>query len=238
MTFRAVLGWRLTLTILSLGLLTACGAAAPAQESSAAPPAEPEIPEAEVAGASDDPLQPAGDLTIFRFDPSATEARFIIGEILGGQPNTVIGVNGGVIGEILVDPSEPQASQIGVITIDATGFVTDNNLRNRAIRQFVLESDRYPLITFAPTAVAGLPDQVSVGESLSFQIIGDLTIRNVTRTVTFDASLTVVSEGEIAATATATIDRADFELSIPAVPRVAGVDEQVLLEIEFVALAN
>lgn len=52
------------------------------------------------------------------------------------------------------------------------------------------------------------------------------------------ATLTVVSAGELAGSAAATIERADFDLTIPTVPRVAGVDEQVVLEFEFVALAD
>jgi len=238
MADRVPLSVRFFVTLLSLGLLTACAAAGPTQESSSAPPAEPETPEVEAAGGSDGPEQPAGDLTTFSFDPSATEARFVINEILGGQPNTVIGVNDRVTGEIRVDPSDPAASRIGAITIDASGFVTDNNLRNRAINQFVLESGRYPVIRFTPTAITGLSGDIAVGQRLALQITGDLAIRDLTHPVTFVATLTVVSTEELAGSAAATIERADFGLSIPSVPRVAGVDEQVVLEFEFVALSD
>jgi hypothetical protein len=56
--------------------------------------------------------------------------------------------------------------------------------------------------------------------------------------VSFEATITVISESEIQGNATATISRSDFELTIPSVPRVAGVDEQLVLELDFVALAE
>ncbi|HEX9895885.1 MAG TPA: YceI family protein, partial [Gemmatimonadales bacterium] len=67
------------------------------------------------------------------------------------------------------------------------------------------------------------------------QIAGDLTIREVTQAVSFEATISVISESEIQGNATATISRSDFELTIPSVPRVAGVDEKLLLEFDFVA---
>ena len=180
----------------------------------------------------------AGELTefaSFRFDPSATEARFVIGEILGGAPNTVIGVNDEISGEILISVSNPAASRIGPIEIGAASFVTDSSLRNRAISQFVLQSGIYPLITFTPTSIGGIPGEVNPGAVFALQIAGDLTIREVTQPVSFAATVTVVSESEIQGKATATISRFDFELTIPSVPRVAGVDEQLILELDFVA---
>jgi len=38
--------------------------------------------------------------------------------------------------------------------------------------------------------------------------------------------------------ATATVRRADFGLTIPSVPQVAGVSEDVLLEFDFTAVRN
>jgi polyisoprenoid-binding protein YceI len=185
--------------------------------------------------------QPAGEsaeFVTFRIEPSASEVRFVIGEILGGAPNTVIGVNDQVSGEILISVSNPAASRIGPIEIGADSFVTDSALRNRAINQFVLQSGIYPLITFTPTAIGGIPGKVSSGTVLTLQIAGKLTIREVTQPVSFEATITVVSESEIRGNAAATISRSDFELTIPSVPRVAGVDEELVLEFDFVALAE
>ena len=193
---------------------------------------------ADTLPSSEPPAGEPAEFVTFRIDPSASQARFVIGEILGGAPNTVIGVNDKVSGEILISASNPADSQIGPIEIGAASFVTDNALRNRAINQFVLQSGIYPLITFTPTSIGGIPGEVSPGAVFTLQIAGDLTIREVTHPVSFEATVTVVSESEIQGNATAAISRSDFELTIPSVPRVAGVDEQLVLELDFVALAE
>ncbi len=91
-------------------------------------------------------------------------------------------------------------------------------------------------MTFTPTQIVGLPANGSVGQSYSFQIIGDLTVRDVTKPVTFDVTATPISETRLEGTAQTTIRYADFGLTIPQVRQVASVSEQVRLEIDFVAV--
>jgi hypothetical protein len=53
--------------------------------------------------------------------------------------------------------------------------------------------------------------------------------------VTFDASVTPRSASELEGTASTSIRFADWGISIPSVPFVAGVSDQVKLELDFVA---
>jgi polyisoprenoid-binding protein YceI len=76
------------------------------------------------------------------------------------------------------------------------------------------------------------------GEPFSFQISGDLTIRDITNEVTFEATVIPVSEARLEGAATATIQRGDYNLVIPNVPNVADVSEDVRLEVDFVATAS
>ncbi len=175
---------------------------------------------------------------VFVLDPELSKARFIIGEILANQPNTVIGVNNQVQGGGVLNFGEPALSTLDEFVIDAAGFVTDANLRNRAIRQFILRSSQYPVIRFQPTGIAGIPGEITVGEPVAFEVSGLLTIREITQEVTFSGEATMVSANRVEGLATATVLRSDFELSIPSVPRVAGVDEEFILEIEFVAVTG
>jgi polyisoprenoid-binding protein YceI len=110
-------------------------------------------------------------------------------------------------------------------------------MRNRTIRGQILQSaqDQYEFINFQPTALSGLPASVTMGEPFSFQITGDLTIRDITKPVTFDVTVTPKSETEISGTAKTTVQRGDFNLIIPNVPMVANVSEAVQLQIDFVA---
>jgi polyisoprenoid-binding protein YceI len=219
-------------------LLTACSTV----ETSLAEPAEmptvaaPEPTEAiELAGPDLVPIETA---RAYQIDSANSEARFVIDEILGGADNTVVGVSDQIQGELTVDLEDPAGSQMGVIEIDAGSFATDSSLRDRAIRSFILQSGTFGVISFVPTAIIGLPEAVSLGDSGSVQIEGELTIRDVGVPVTFAVDLTLESENRISGFATATISRADFGLTIPEVPRVAGVDDEFILEFEFVAVAG
>jgi polyisoprenoid-binding protein YceI len=75
------------------------------------------------------------------------------------------------------------------------------------------------------------------GQPFTFQIAGDLTIRNITQPVVFDVTAQGESLTRITGTATTTIKRGDYNLTIPSVPNVANVGEEVTLEIDFVAEA-
>ena len=175
---------------------------------------------------------------LFRIAASQSEVRFTLGELLGGVPTTVIGKTSQVRGEITIDFENPQGTEIAEIQIDSSALTTDNSFRNRAIQGQILNTGTYPLISFMPTEIITLPETVSFGESLSLEISGDLTIKEVTQKVTFTANITPISATEIQGHAETMVAYADYAISIPSVPRVAEVDEEVLLEIDFVALLD
>ena len=174
----------------------------------------------------------------FILDPDLSEARFIIGEILANSPNTVVGVNKLIQGGGVLNFARPDLSTLSEFLIDASGFETDSSMRNRAIRNFILQSGEYPVITFQPTDISGIPSEITVGEKVPFEVVGLLTIRAITQEVGFAGEAVLVAENRVQGLASATVFREDFQLSIPSVPRVAGVDEVFILEIEFVALSE
>jgi len=183
--------------------------------------------------------QTAAGAKTFRLT-QGTEARFFIDEVLMGQDKRVAGVTSLVEGQITVDPANPGSAQISPIRIDASTLTTDSDRRNGAIQRFVLQSnqDAYRYITFAPTAIEGLPTSVTIGEPFQFSVTGDLTIRDMTLAQTFSMTVTANSENELVGSGAAVILLADYQLSIPSVPSVAWVDEKVTLELAFIATAE
>lgn len=181
---------------------------------------------------------PVANPITFQIVPAESEARFSLGEVLAGNPKTVVGVTSDLAGEMLVNLNDLSTTQLGVIQISAGTLATDNEFRNGSLREFILQTDDYPFITFAPTSLSGLPAAAAVGDTVTFEIVGDLTIRDVTQSVTFTATVTIISETQLEGSASTTVNRADFGLEIPSVPNVADVDEEVLLEIDFVAAAQ
>lgn len=181
----------------------------------------------------------AGGATTFELVQGESQARFLIDEILSGNPFTVVGTASQVAGQILIDPANPAATQIGPITVNARTIATDNGSRNRAIQNAILQTGAFEFITFTPKQITGLPASVAIGDTFSFQVVGDLQIKDVLREVTFDVSVTVESESTISGLASATILRDDFGLGlIQTPPQVASVAAEVILELEFAAAAQ
>jgi polyisoprenoid-binding protein YceI len=215
--------------------LAACGPGATAVPTTAVPASPTAAPQTAEPLATDTSSAPTAEPLLFHILPEESEARFIIDEVLGGQPNTVVGTTREVAGEIRVDPAAPHLAQVGPIHIQVGGLATDNGFRNRAIQTFILQAGSFPEVVFAPTSIDGLPSQVVVGQSFSFSMTGDLTIRQITRPVTFAVTVMPESNERLTGKASAQIARADFELAIPSVRNVANVSETVLLELEFAA---
>ena len=232
-------------------VLAACsGAATPAPAATVPPAAAEAAPAATEAPAEEAPAEaaapaeqsaaPSAGAITFQITPGAAEARFLIDEVLMGQDKTVVGVTQQVSGDITVDPANPAAAQIGEIRIDARDLTTDDDRRTNQLRRNILKSgqDQYQYITFRPTSISGMPAAVAVGETFTFQVTGDLTIIDTTLPVTFDMTVTPVSEGSLQGSGAAVVQYKDFGISIPSVPFVAGVQDDVRLEIDFTAEAG
>jgi len=182
--------------------------------------------------------QSAESIRIYTISQVDSQVRFELDEDLRGERKTVVGVTDQVAGEIALDLKDLSTAQVGVMQINARTLVTDSNLRNRAIQNEILDTGEFEFITFTPRAVSGLPASVAIGEEVSFTIEGDLTIRDITMPVVFNVIARLDSELQLSGTASAVINRADFDLNIPSVPNVANVEEEIELYIDFIANAT
>ena len=179
----------------------------------------------------------SAEAVLYRIGTGGGTASFTVNEILYDEPYTAVGRTGEVAGDFIIDFGDPRASELGTIVVNARTFVTDSSFRDRAIRNAILQSsqDRYEFLSFSPTGLNGIPDQIAIGQTIEIEIVGDLTIRDITLPTTWLASVTIESEQQISARADTRVLRSDFGLEIPSVPAVAGVDDEVALTIEFSA---
>ena len=184
-------------------------------------------------------IQPGDSRVLFSIIPEQSEALFRIDEVLLGDTKIVVGTTDRIAGEMLVDWDDPANSQLGLIRVNLRTLSTDNEFRDRALRGQILEADqdKYEFADFIPVELLQLPSSIAVGDSVDFQIRGNLTVHGVTREVIFDATLTIVSNSHIEGNAQATVRYQDFDMTIPEAPGVAKVSDQVELEISFVAQA-
>lgn len=168
-------------------------------------------------------------------------ATFTLEEDLRGARTTVVGATNDIAGLINVNFADPAASSIGTIIINARTLETDNSFRNRALRSQILKSaqDDYEFIVFEPRELNNFSaDSIEVGETITFDVSGDLTVVDVTRTVTFAAEVTLDSESRLSGIASVNVLHGDFGLTIPDVPSVANITDDVELALQFVARAG
>jgi len=231
--------------ILAALMLAACGGTATAE----APPAAP-AGQTPVSGIQ--PVEEAGAVTTeeaapveapavessggYVIIPDQSEVRFIIHEILLGAPKEVIGATNGVSGSITVDYADPAGVSMSPIVIELTGLATDDNRRTQTLHRSILQTGTYPTAEFVATGFSGLPASVTIGQPFDFQITGNLTIHGTTKEVTFDATVTPVSETRLEGTASYSTTYQEFGIQILRLPpQVASVEDQVILQIDFAA---
>ncbi|WP_437968693.1 YceI family protein [Sorangium sp. So ce260] len=127
----------------------------------------------------------------------------------------------GVAGEVIYDPLRPEASKVSA-TIDAASIHTREEKRDEHLRSAdFLDVGAHPTITFAGRSVRRRGD--------GLDIVGDLTIRGVSREVTLAVSelsgehRDPYGNRRLGATATTKIRRSDFGMSFNAVLETGGV---------------
>ncbi len=177
--------------------------------------------------------------TVYRISQDASAAEYNIFEVLNGSDKTVVGTTDQVAGDILINLTDPSQSQIGDISIDARTFATDDTRRDNSVARFILQSedDANEFITFTTTSISGLStESMNVGDTIEFTVTGDLTIAGTTKSATFTVTATLESADKLVGHAETTVLRSDYNLTIPSVPFVANVGDEVTLKLDFVAL--
>jgi|SRR5579864_87778 len=154
---------------------------------------------------SDAPVQTAA--TTWQIDPAHTLVELSTRHMMF---TTVKGRFTGVQGTIVDAFADPTQSSVEA-EIDAASITTGDLQRDAHLQSpDFLDVAQYPTITFRSTRVEGSREQ--------FRLIGDLTIRGVTRPVTLEAELTGTGKNpwgkEVAGfSATGQINRKDFGLN-------------------------
>ena len=173
----------------------------------------------------------------FYIDPDQSEVSFTLNEVLRGEPTVVVGTTDRVDGEFTFDPEHPSDAAFETIRVNARTLATDSPQRNGAIARLILESEKpaNEFISFEPKNVDGIPSTVRVGSTFDVRITGNLKIRDTGRDVTFSGAVTVMSEDKITMDLSTTVNRADYNLTIPNIPFVADVSQAVVLRAKLTA---
>ena len=239
--------WMATLAVAFAGALAACSsstsqpAAAPTAAPAAVAPttAPADAPPAAASNAPTAAAAPsgaAGSAHTFPIVPEQTEASYQVQEKFLNRdlPNMALGKTNAVTGELQVSLDGKPSGKITKISVDLRTLTSDQSRRDSRIRTQWLESEKYPFAEFTSTDVQDIPDSYTEGQEVSFKLIGDMKIRDVTKPVTFDVKGKL--EGDtITGSATSKILMKDFGFDPPNVAGMLTVEDGVTVTINFTA---
>jgi polyisoprenoid-binding protein YceI len=227
---------RTTLSIVALSLaLAACGTTS--QTPTAAPAAPAAQPTAAPAAAA--PAQGAAPIAgarTFRIVPDQTEASYEVQEQFLNRdlPNMAVGKTNTVEGEFQFSLDGKPTGQVTKFTVDLRTLTSDETRRDNRIRRQWLESEKYPTAAFISTEAQNLPASYTEGQEVSFKLVGNLTIREITRPVTFDVTGKLVGD-TVTGTASAQILMKDFGFDPPDIAGMLTVKDGVTIRVNFTA---
>lgn len=243
------------LMLLLAALIAGCGgggASSPAAPSAAAPTdaaptAMPTSEPASVTPAPNDstgavataPAATSGTVTLVVV-PGQSKASYRVREQLAGVslPSDAVGTTSAITGTIVGNMDGTIVSSASKFVVDVRTLQSDQGMRDGFIQRTPLQTSQYPYVTFVPTLAKGLPSTPPASGDSSFQLVGDLTIRDVTRPTTWDATCRMTSQTEGTCTASTSFTFADFQLEQPRVGRVLSIEDTIKLEVEVALRRN
>jgi polyisoprenoid-binding protein YceI len=171
--------------------------------------------------------------------PERSEARYRIREQLAGLnfPNDAVGTTRAIEGGIAFDTDGRVIVGQSRFAVDVRTLTSDQPRRDGYVRRNTLETERYPTAVFVPVHIQGLRPPLPRSGSASFELIGDFTVRTMTRRTTWQATA-AFNGADVEARARTALRFADLGLQIPRVASVLSVDDDIRLELDLVLRHN
>jgi len=165
--------------------------------------------------------------TTFHLDPAETSVKFTVGDVL----HTVHGTFKLDHGWLQFEPSSGKIS--GEIVVDAKSGGSGSGMRDRKMHKEVLESEKYPEISFRPDRIEGtVADQ---GKS-SVKVHGMFRIHGVDREIDVPAEVEMLS-GRWTATVHFTVPYAKWGMKNPST-LFLRVDDSVQIDLALAGSAQ
>jgi polyisoprenoid-binding protein YceI len=181
----------------------------------------------------------ASALQAFQIVPAQTTASYSVYEnlIFQNKPNNdAIGTTHSVQGSFHIQTGAAPLVAAMNVTVDLSTLQTDSQMRDNYVRQNALQTGTYPDATFVSVSTKGLPTSYNDGQTVHFQLTGNLTMHGKTNKEVFDVQGKVVGK-TITGTATSTIYMTDFGIQPPNLANIAIAQNKVLVTITFTAQA-
>ena len=178
---------------------------------------------------------PSTGLQTFQIVPAQTTASYSVYEnlIFQNKPNNdAIGTTHSVQGSFKIKTGTSPLVASMNITVDLSTLQSDAQRRDDYIKQNSLQTDTYPNATFVSVSTQGLPSSYTDGQTVHFQLTGNLTMHGKTNKEVFDVQGKVVGN-TITGTATSTIYMTDFGIQPPNLANIAIAQNKVVITLNF-----
>jgi polyisoprenoid-binding protein YceI len=172
--------------------------------------------------------------TIYAIVPEESTARYRVQEELAqvGE-NEAVGETQAIIGQFGFGEDQLPLP-CSRFDVDLRTLQSDQAKRDNYLYRNTLEAETYPLATFVLRDVEGMDAPLAEGQEATLRLIGDLTLRDVTKLVAWEAKVTL-TDGALTGRAATMFEMPDFGIEPPSVPVVLSLDETIRLEVEFTA---
>jgi polyisoprenoid-binding protein YceI len=165
-------------------------------------------------------------------DPAQSSAQYAVEEIFFSDNRlfTAVGVTNAVEGEFEVTTDGQPSGKVTRMRVDLRTLKSDSPRRDNAIRRQWLESDKYPYADFVSTDALNLPASYTEGEQVTFTLVGDMTVRDVTKPVEWTVVGTLQGD-TVTGEATTTIKMSDFGFAAPDIGGVLKAEDEAALTV-------
>ena len=177
---------------------------------------------------------PAAPATRYILAASGNAARYLIREELVGIdfPYDAVGTTSAITGAVVFDAKGALVAAGSKISVDVSTLKSDRANRDRYLKTEALETDKYPKVEFAITALRGVPARLPTIGQFTFELVGNLTVRTVTRPVVWQVTATA-NNGELSGTAKTAFKFGDLGMPVPSAFMVMKLEDNLRLEYDF-----
>lgn len=161
------------------------------------------------------------------------EARYRVREQLAriDFPSDAVGKTSQIQGALEIE-SDGRVLPGSRFIIDLASLQSDADRRDNYLRRRTLHTDSFPSAVFVPTEFHGVTFPLPASGELTFHLIGDMTVRGVTRPVTWEVTARL-NAGAVEGQARTRFTFAEFQLDKPRVASVLSVEDDIRLEYDF-----
>lgn len=202
---------------------TTAATEAAADGTTAVTEAAPAATEAPAASAADDPASAgAADGTWNATDASVL--RYRVKESINGFDTEGVGESNAITGALTIEGTSVTTADF---TVDMTTFQSDESRRDGQFNGRIMAVDEFPTGTFVLTAPIELGSIPAEGEQITATATGDLTLRGVTQSVTFDVTAQL-ENGKIGVLGQIPVLFSDYGIPNPSFATISTEDNGLL----------